>query len=103
MTDLDITVLRSFAENNMCIAATAKKLYMHWNTVKYHLDRIRHETGKNPSEFFDLVYLIQLANLLPSGTNISSGMLIFTDGHGELTCVPVIEDSGLSKKVIKNI
>lgn len=45
----------------MNISKTAKKLFLHRNTVTYHLYRIRKVTGLDPYNFYDLVKLMKLA------------------------------------------
>ena len=64
MTERDREVLVAFADNNMNIAHTSRALYMHRNTVKYHLAKIKKNTGLNPYVFFELVCLLKNQNML---------------------------------------
>ena len=61
MDNLDREIILAFAEHSMGITATAKELYMHINTVVYHLEKIRKNTGLNPRRFYDLVKLVEMA------------------------------------------
>lgn len=58
LTVLDIHVVLAYAENNMIVAETARALFMHRNTVQYHLDVTRDKTGLSPMKFYDLVKLV---------------------------------------------
>lgn len=58
-------VLRAVGESNMNIAAAAKGLCRHRNSVVYVLERIEKRTGLNPRCFRDLVRL--LGGTLPEG------------------------------------
>jgi carbohydrate diacid regulator len=48
----------------MNISKTAKKLYLHRNTITYHLNKIKETTGLDPFNFHDLVKLMKLAEEL---------------------------------------
>jgi carbohydrate diacid regulator len=58
LTDLDIQVVLAFAENNMNASKTSKSLFFHRNTVIYHLDKVKRNTGLDPFRFYDLMELI---------------------------------------------
>lgn len=60
ITDVDMKVVRGFAENDMNSAKTAEALFMHRNTITYHLDKVKYVTGLNPYKFYDLVKLVQM-------------------------------------------
>lgn len=59
LTDLDICVVLAYAENNMVVTDTARALFMHRNTVQYHLDVTLEKTGLSPMKFYDLVKLVK--------------------------------------------
>lgn len=59
MTERDIEIIKSYAAHNMNVCATAKEMYLHHNTVIYHLGKIREETGLDPRQFYDLVELVK--------------------------------------------
>ena len=52
-------ILRTFADCNMSVLGTAKKLHFHWNTITYHLNAIQKKTGLDPRNFYDLVKLLE--------------------------------------------
>ena len=45
LTEFDREILRRWAQGNMRVSPVARTLHMHPNTVRYHLDKIRRETG----------------------------------------------------------
>ena len=59
MTEMDKEIIRSIADHNMKINAAARTLYLHRNTVEYHIERIKHKTGLNAKVFWDLVKLME--------------------------------------------
>lgn len=60
MNDKDIEIIRAMAEFDMNVSEVSKKLFMHRNTVIYHISKIKKKTGLNPQKFFDLVELINM-------------------------------------------
>lgn len=58
LTDADVQVVIAFADNDMSITETGKKLFMYRTTVKYHLERVGAKTGLSPLKFYDLVELV---------------------------------------------
>ena len=58
LTDLDICVVLAFADNDMDATKTGRKLFVHRNTVQYHLDVVGKKTGLSPMKFYDLVRLV---------------------------------------------
>lgn len=63
-TELLATINAFFAEN-CCSSSTAKRLYIHRNTLSYRLDKIESLTGLDPRKFDDAVQ-IRLSLLLRS-------------------------------------
>lgn len=59
LTEFDREVLHRWARGNMRVGRTAKALHLHPNTVRYHLDKIRRETGKDPRSFQGLTELLK--------------------------------------------
>ena len=59
MTPMDKEIIRGLADNDMNIDAVARSLYVHRNTVEYHIKRIKINTGLNAKVFRDLVELLQ--------------------------------------------
>ena len=58
LTDLDLQVVREFAENDMNVSATARVLHMGRTTALCHLEKVTEITGLNPLVFYDLVELL---------------------------------------------
>lgn len=58
-----IATAEAFLENNLNVSETARKLYMHRNTLTYRLDKIERATGLNIRNFSDAV-TFRLCNLL---------------------------------------
>lgn len=58
MDRTDIKVLKTLADSNLNITECARKLYMHRNTVVYHVNRIYKETNLNPIKFYDMCKLL---------------------------------------------
>ena len=58
MNPFEIEMIRTYADCDMNQVQTAKILYVHKNTVQYHLDLIKRKTGLNPKKFSDLVELL---------------------------------------------
>lgn len=54
-------IIIALADNKMNVSEVSRQLYMHRNTVAYHINRIRQITGKDPLNFYDLYRLVLLA------------------------------------------
>ena len=54
-------IILYLADNKMNVSAVARQLYMHRNTVAYHINRIKQITGKDPLNFYDLYRLVMLS------------------------------------------
>ena len=61
MTETQALIIIKLAENNINVAATARKMFMHRNNIDYHVRMIQRNTGKNPLNFYDLLGLLSLA------------------------------------------
>lgn len=61
----DINLLKIYFEHNMSLKETSETMYIHKNTVQYHLNRIEELTGYNPRAFHDAV-ILYLAVKLPA-------------------------------------
>lgn len=53
----DIRLLNIYFDEDRSLAKTARRLYMHVNTVQYRLNRIAQKSGCNPRHFHDAVLL----------------------------------------------
>ena len=54
-------IIIALADNKMNVSEVSRQLYMHRNTVAYHINRIKQITGKDPLNFYDLYRLVMLA------------------------------------------
>lgn len=61
LNDQDRKIVLAIAENNMNILAASRTLYMHRNTVIFHMEKIKRTTGLDPRKFYDLVELVELS------------------------------------------
>ncbi len=62
-----IQTAEEFLENSLNVSETARKLYLHRNTLTYRLDKIENETGLNIRKFSDAVVfrlIVLLKNLI---------------------------------------
>ncbi len=68
LTDSEtLTTLETFFQMNCNVSETAKRLYVHRNTLIYRLDKVKQETGLDVRNFGDAV-LMRLAVLLDKVT-----------------------------------
>ena len=58
MTEVQKKIIKSYAGNDMSVNATAIELHYNRNNVKYHLTKIKKETGLDPRKFYDLCKLL---------------------------------------------
>ncbi len=63
LTDIEKLIIVAMADRNMNKSEAAKDLYIHRNTLTYHLDRIQYKTGLDPRKFYDLVNLVDMAKV----------------------------------------
>ncbi|MCR5371521.1 MAG: helix-turn-helix domain-containing protein [Clostridium sp.] len=54
---MDTDCLRAYFSCNMSVKAASEQLFIHKNTLQYHLDRVHRLTGYNPRIFRDAVVL----------------------------------------------
>lgn len=64
LTPTQAEVVVKLAKNNINAAAAAREMFMHRNTVDYHIRMIYRNTGKNPLHFYDLLELLPVANTI---------------------------------------
>ncbi len=73
MTKLQAEIIVALAENQLSISETARKIYLHRNTVTYHVRKVMEQTNKNPLDFYDM------CDLLPVAQKILCGKVYVTD------------------------
>lgn len=61
MSEIEANVVVMFAQSDMIITETAKKLHYSKRTIGYYLDKVKKTTGLNPRNFFDLCELYTIA------------------------------------------
>lgn len=66
MNEKDIEIIRAMADLSMNVSEVSRTLFMHRNTVIYHLGRIKKETGLDPQKFCDLAELVNKVGWRPS-------------------------------------
>ena len=60
MTKLDAQAVLTFADCNMNAAEASRRMYMHRNSVTYHLDKVKRDTGLDAQNFYDLIKLVDM-------------------------------------------
>ena len=60
ISKVDQDIIVAFAKNGMNQSKTAKELFIHNNTVKYHLNKVRENTTLDPTNFYDMCKLHRL-------------------------------------------
>ena len=61
MTTDEARLILDMAKYDMNCQKMSRNIYMHRNTIAYHLGKIRRETGLNPRRFYDLIKLVRTA------------------------------------------
>lgn len=69
MNKEDAHIVVAMANHNMNATDVARAIFVHRNTVLYHLDKVKRQTGLDPRRFYDLVKLVKMAQeVLESGS-----------------------------------
>lgn len=69
MNKEDAHIVIAMANHNMNVTDVARAIFAHRNTVLYHLDKVKRQTGLDPRRFYDLVELVKMAQeVLESGS-----------------------------------
>ena len=58
--DRDIQIIIALADNNMSRNKAANAVYMHRESVVYHIKKVHRLTGLNPMNFYDLHKLVPM-------------------------------------------
>ncbi len=67
MTITQAEIITKLAKNNINAAATAREMFMHRNTIDYHIRMVYRNTGLNPLNFYDLNQLLRKATAVLEG------------------------------------
>lgn len=62
MNDKDKEVIKNLCDCNMNVTQTARVMFVHRNTVVYHIEKIREETNLDALRFYDLVKLREMVS-----------------------------------------
>lgn len=61
MNKEDAHIVIVMANHNMNATDVARAIFAHRNTVLYHLNKVKQQTGLDPRRFYDLVELVRMA------------------------------------------
>lgn len=59
MDERDVKIILAIADSAMNLNAVARALFMHRNTVVYHIGKIKKITGLDATDFYDLCKLVK--------------------------------------------
>lgn len=59
LTECDKKIIRTLAKCSLNVSDVSRELYMHRNTVVYHIEKIERVTDLNPLNFYDLTELLK--------------------------------------------
>lgn len=62
MEERKANIILALADNRMNVSEAARALFMHRNTVEYHIRKIRQMTGLDPLNFYDLHKLVKMVS-----------------------------------------
>lgn len=69
MNKEDAHIVIAMANHNTNVTDVARAIFAHRNTVLYHLNKVKQQTGLDPRRFYDLVELVKMAQeVLESGS-----------------------------------
>ena len=57
MTRLQAEVIMAMAANGLSYQRAGYAMNKHHNTVRFHAEKIRESTGKDPQDFYDMIEL----------------------------------------------
>ena len=61
MNKEDAHIVVAMANHSMNVTDVAHAIFTHRNTVLYHLNKVKQQTGLDPRRFYDLVELVKMA------------------------------------------
>lgn len=70
LTELQRNAVIAFAEAGMNANQAAKATHYHHNTIRFHLDNVKKQTGLDPRNFFDLQELYKIATEIDTHDNV---------------------------------
>ena len=60
ISKVDQEIIMELAKNGLKVSKTASALFMHQNTVWYHIGKIKQNTGLDATDFYDMCKLLRL-------------------------------------------
>lgn len=60
LSDVQVSVIRSMADNDMVVSSVADSLHYHRQNINYNINQIKKKTGLDPKRFYDLVELMKM-------------------------------------------
>ncbi len=60
ITEFELKMIKMLAECDMSLQKAANKLYVHRNTLTYHIKKIKQRTGLDARRFYDLLKLLEM-------------------------------------------
>ena len=66
MTRMQAEVIMALAANGLNCRRAGLAIYKHHNTVRYHAEKIKESTGKDPQDFYDMIELEKKARQIMS-------------------------------------
>ena len=60
LNEIQCEIILTLADTSLCVAETARKMHFHRNTIKYHIDLTKRDTGLDPLNFADMEKLLWL-------------------------------------------
>lgn len=67
LTEFDAQIILAYADSGMKAYPAAPKVYTSANNFRYHLEKVKRETGLDPHNFYDLIELVEIADNLLHG------------------------------------
>lgn len=61
MNDIERKFILALAENDMKVCKARKSVFFSDTGFRYHLNKIKKETGLSPWNFYDLIRLVEMA------------------------------------------
>lgn len=64
MTKLEAEIIVRLADNQLNVAEVARKMFMHRNSIVYHIKKVHRISGMNPLDFHDMCKLLPKAKVI---------------------------------------
>jgi DNA-binding PucR family transcriptional regulator len=81
VTKLQAEIIVALADNQMNVSEAAREIFMHRNTVKYHIRKIYKLTGKDPLDFYDMCELLPVAQQMLNGISERTRNALYAIGR----------------------